>query len=69
MHLFEKKWSDLADLRIVSGADSCDNPMRTARSIEQPLMSKVLHDIDAKTGGAIRACIPRDGAQRLSDCV
>ena len=25
----------------------------------------MLHDIDTKVGGAIRVCIPRDGAERL----
>jgi hypothetical protein len=52
MVLFEKKWSDLANLRIVSGAHPSDDPMRAARSIEQCFMSKVLHDVDAKAGGA-----------------
>ena len=53
MVLFEKKGPALAHLRIVSGAHPGDNPMRTARRIEQCLMPKMLHHIDA-TGGRRR---------------
>jgi hypothetical protein len=61
----EMERPSLPDVRIVGGADSRHDPMRSARSIEQRLMSEVLGDIDGEERSALRVGVAREGAQSL----
>ena len=67
MHVLrvEEEWSLFPDVRIVRSAHPGDNPVRSARSVEQRFMPEMLEDIDRKKRGVARVHIPRNGTQRF----